>query len=146
MQEIIKEALKVMESGFYEGKDKLSSSEAVKNYCRLKLGAEKDEIFSIILLDNNLNLLAFEKMFYGTVNECNVYPRAIVRKVLDSNAAHIILTHNHPSGNTNPSAEDIKITKLLSGILNHLSCKLIDHIIVSPNDAISFTEKGIDLI
>lgn len=141
-EKIIKKALKVMEESFKEGTDKLNSATLTMDYCRLQLANEKDEVFSIIFLDNHLRMLGFDKMFRGTVNQSSVHLRPIVRKALELNAAKIIFAHNHPSGIVKPSESDLQITRKFKKVLDALDCKLVDHVIVSPIAAYSMRERG----
>lgn len=139
---LIKQALKVMESEFKGGEWLLNSSEKAKDFCRLKIGNSKDEVFAVLFLDSHLKNLDFKIFFYGTVSECAVHLRPIVRHALDINAAKIVLVHNHPSGDCKPSDADIKLTKQFKTFLDAIDCELVDHIIVSPIDAVSLKETG----
>jgi DNA repair protein RadC len=76
----------------------LNASPEVKNYLRLQLAMEANEVFGVIFLNQQHRILAFEKLFQGTINEASVYPRVIVQRALHHNAASLILAHNHPSG------------------------------------------------
>lgn len=118
----------------------LSSSHDVKNYLKLQIAKEKNEVFAVLFLNSRHQLLAFEKLFFGTVNQAVVYPRRVVQKVIDHNAAAVIVAHNHPSGNSKPSREDMEITKQLYSILQIIDVKLIDHVIITSQDAYSFAE------
>ena len=140
---IIKKALKIMESEFKESTEKFSSSALVKDYCRLQQGNEPEEVFSIMFLDTHLRLLSFDKLFRGSVSEATISFRAIARKVFEYNAAKIIICHNHPSGCVTPSDADIAITKKLHDFLIQIDCKVIDHIIVSAVSSISMVEKDL---
>ena len=142
MQSIIKKALKVMESDFKGGDWSLNASEKVKDFCRLQIGNSKDEIFAVLFLDQQLKNLDFKTFFYGTVNECSVHLRPIVRHALEINAANLILVHNHPSGDCKPSTSDIEITKKFKDFFKELNCTVVDHIIVSPINAVSLAELG----
>lgn len=130
-----------MESDFKEKDAQFSCSDKVKDYCRLQLALEPDEIFSILFLDNNNKLIEFNKMFRGTVNQSNVFLRPIVRKALELNASKVIFSHNHPSGNCKPSEEDIIITEEFTKFLKQIDIQVLDHIVVSQVDAVSMKEK-----
>lgn len=143
MNEIIQQALKVMESEFIERGDKINHSALVKDYCRLQLGSEKEEVFAVLYMDSNLRMLSFDKLFRGSIAESSVPPRAIARRLFELNASKMILVHNHPSGIVKPSDADIDITKNLSDLFAQLDCKVVDHIIVSEVDALSMAEKGL---
>jgi len=141
---LISKALRCLESRMrYTAYMTLNASRDVCNYLRLQLASEKNEVFSVLFLDNRHRLLAFEKMFYGTINEAMVYPRTIIQKALEHNAAAVIASHNHPSGSAEPSQVDRNITKELQAILKVLDIRMIDHIVVSHQDAYSFAEHGL---
>ena len=142
--ELIKSALHCLETRLkYSSKQTLNSSSHVKNYLQLNLASEKNEVFAVLFMDNHRRLLAFEKMFRGTINETAVYPRCIIQKALEYNAARLIIAHNHPSGTVLPSEADIKLTKDLAGILTLIDIKLVDHLIITHQETYSFAEKGI---
>jgi DNA repair protein RadC len=142
---IIQRALKVMEADFKgaDCEEQYSTSEKVSAYCRLQLGGELDEVFGAMFMDNSNRLIAFEKLFRGTINEANVFLRPIARKVLELNASRVIFTHNHPSGNCKPSEADIVLTKHFSAFLKQIDCKVLDHIVVSATNSVSMLEEGL---
>ena len=138
---LIKRALKAMETDFAYSKIKLNSSGKVKDYCRLHIGASIDEVFGVIFLNSQFEFIAFEKFFTGTINECHIYARPILRKAFELNASKMIFTHNHPSDNNNPSVGDITMTRELNKIFKKLECPIVDHIIVTPTGATSMAES-----
>lgn len=142
--EIIATALKCLESRMaYATDERFSSSRVVRDYMRLQLAQEKNEIFAAVFLDNQHRLLAFEKLFSGTINEAIVYPRVIVQKAIEYNAARIIVAHNHPSGIAEPSDADKRLTSDLKRILDIINVKMIDHIVVTLREAYSFAENDL---
>src|SRR3990167_2274445 len=91
---VIATALKCLESRMgYKTDKKFLSSSTVRDYLRLQLSQEKNEVFAAIFMDNHHRLLAFEKLFNGTVNEAVVYPRCVIQKAMHHNAAVIIVAH-----------------------------------------------------
>jgi DNA repair protein RadC len=140
---LISQALHCLEARLWSGLDVLNRSQNVARYLRLQLADEHDEVFGVMFLDHGFHLLKFEKLFYGTINEAQVYPRRIVRKALEHNAAKIILAHNHPSNNCKPSDSDIEMTKEIQKILKIIDVDLADHIIVSHQNSYSFVEHGL---
>src|SRR5579863_5566224 len=140
--DIIKQALKVMETTFKGGEWTLKNSESAKDYCRLQVGASKDEIFSVLFLDNKLKNIDFKTFFYGTINECAIHLRPLVRHALECNAANMIFVHNHPSGDCVPSQADIDLTTRFAKFFKEINITVIDHIIVSPLGALSMCETG----
>jgi DNA repair protein RadC len=141
---IIATALKCLEERMgYKADKKFISSSTVKDYLRLQLSPEKNEIFAALFLDNHYRLLAFERLFNGTINEAVVYPRVLVQKAVEHNAARIIVSHNHPSGIADASEADKKLTQDLKKILEIINVKLVDHIVVTPKETFSFAENDL---
>ena len=142
--QLIATALQCLENRMtYTAEKALNGSKSVCDYLRLQLADEKNEVFAVLFLNNHHKLIAFEKMFYGTINEAVVYPRAVIQKALKHNAAAIIIAHNHPSGEAKPSGADERITRELKEVLAIVSVKLLDHIIVTYRETYSFAEHGL---
>jgi len=140
---IIATALKCLEERLtYTTEEKLNSSRSVCDYLRLQLAQEKNEVFAVMFLDNHHRLISFDKLFTGTINEAVVYPRCVVQKAVQYNAAAVIIAHNHPSNNAKPSDADKKVTYQLREILEIISVKLLDHIVVTLTETFSFAEHG----
>lgn len=116
---------------------------AVKDYLQLAIGCESREVFGVLYLDNQHQLIAFENHFLGTLAQTSVYPREILRAALRHNAAAVVLSHNHPSGNVNPSTADIALTHSIRGALVHADVRVLDHVIVAPGKALSMAECGL---
>jgi len=94
------------------------------------------------MLDNQHQLIEFRELFYGTIDGASVYPREVVKAVLEVNASAVIFAHNHPSGNSEPSQADKDITKRLSDALGLIDVRVLDHFVVGET-AISFAERGL---
>lgn len=118
------------------------SATDVKAYCRLMLGEYQYEVFSVLFLDAKNCLIATEEMFRGTLTQTSVYPREVLVRALHHHASAVILTHNHPSGSLNPSRADSALTQTLKSALALVDVRVLDHIIVTPSDALSMAEKG----
>lgn len=141
-EQLIMAALCCLESKMkYQSNISFVGSEQVKAYYQLQIACEKSEVFSVLFMNNKHQLIAFEKMFHGTVNEAVVYPRCVVQKALELNASAVIVGHNHPSHMVMPSQADINLTKELKKILDIVNVRLLDHIIVSPSETYSFSEN-----
>ncbi len=138
---LISRAIKCLESRILNINDYIKNSDDVKAYLRLKFSDQLNETLFAIFMNNNHGILAFEKLFNGTINEAPVYPRVIVKKALDYNASAVILAHNHPSGNCEPSRSDIAITRKINEILDIIDVRLLDHLIVTHSECYSFTEN-----
>ena len=117
----------------------------VKDYLFLKLAEEPAEKFCVMFLDNRHRMIAFEEMFHGTVSSASVHPREVVRAVIKHNAAAVILAHNHPSGEPEPSRADQQITKRLVDTLALVDCRVLDALVVGNVRAeiVSFAERGL---
>jgi DNA repair protein RadC len=101
------------------------------------------EIFGMLLLDSQHQLIAFRKLFYGTINSASVYPRELVKQALADNATAVILVHNHPSGNAEPSQADIQLTHNVKDAMALLDISVLDHFIVGDNHTVSLATKGL---
>ena len=107
------------------------------------LATEEREVFGIILLDSQHGVLGFEILFHGTIDTASVYPREVIKSVLNANAAAVILTHNHPSGRPEPSTADVALTKRLQTALETIEVHLLDHLVIGGADSVSFAERGL---
>jgi len=119
-----------------------TSPQAVREYLAIKLAGRESECFAVMFLDNRNTLIEFREMFYGTVDQAAVYPREVVKAALELNAAAVIFAHNHPSGETEPSMADMRITQRLKDALSLMEIRVLDHLIVG-RDMTSFAEKGL---
>ena len=115
----------------------------VKDYLRLQIGTRPHEVFAVVFLDAQNRLLALEEMFRGTLTQTSVYPREVVKRALDLHAAAVILAHNHPSGAAEPSRADEYLTQTLKSALNLVDVRVLDHLVVSQADVVSFAERGL---
>ncbi|MGQ8364168.1 RadC family protein [Glaciecola sp. 1036] len=100
------------------------------------------EVFSVIMLDSQHQLIANREMFSGTINSAAVYPREIVKQALEDNAAAVILAHNHPSGLPEPSQADRYITKKIVEALALIDVTVLDHFVIGDGTAVSFAQRG----
>ena len=143
MSQIIRRALKILESRMTYQTDFFNSPQDTKNYLRLKLGGNEREVFAVLYLSNRNQLISCEELFLGTIDGATVHVREIVKLGLSLNAASIICTHNHPSGVCEPSHADEMITKRIKDACSLMEIRLLDHLIVSGTDAVSFAERGL---
>lgn len=120
----------------------MTSSNATKQYLMAELGTEKHEVFGVLLLNSQHQIIRFERLFTGTIDAAAVYPRVVVEQVLKANAAAVVLTHNHPSGCPNASDADRIITQKLISALKLIDVRVLDHIIVAGRNSYSFAEHG----
>ncbi len=125
-------------------RDVLDSPSAVRDWLRLKLAQLPHEVFMILLLDAQNRVMGNVELFRGTLTQTSVYPREVVKLVLEHNAAAVILAHNHPSGVGEPSIADQSLTKSLTQALALVDVRVLDHFIVAGNAApVSFAERGL---
>jgi DNA repair protein RadC len=116
----------------------LQNWQQVLNYCHSTMAWEKEEHFRILFLNKKNILIGEDLQGKGTIDHTPVYPREIVKKSLEVGATAVILVHNHPSGNNEPSREDILMTKEIKKVLEGVSISLHDHIIISKSGHFSF--------
>lgn len=140
---IVRRAMKILETRTNYGTRSFLHPDTTKQYVQLKIGARQQEIFLVMFLSNQNKLLAAEEMFYGTIDAASVWPREIIKRALEHNAAALIFAHNHPSGSTNPSERDRALTTRLIKACDTVDLRVLDHVIVTANDSFSFAEKGV---
>lgn len=141
-QRTILEALALLESQLREPGAAFTSSHAVRDWLRLKLAPLEREAFIVLWLDNQHRLIADDMLFLGTINSISVHPREVVKAGLKHNAAAAVLAHNHPSGHSEPSGADRRITERLKQALDLVDIRLLDHLVVGGMDIVSFAERG----
>ena len=135
-QELVKRALKIQDSG-------LPIVQSVNDVV-LQVGYIRDksrEHFIAIFLNARNELIFRKHIFIGTLNASLVHPREIFKEALEHNAASIILVHNHPSGDPEPSEDDLEITKRIIEAGKIMGIEVIDHIIITKTNVFSFKEK-----
>ncbi len=125
------------------GRPVLSNWDALMGYLNAAMAREPVEQFRILFLDSKNRLLADEAQARGTVNHTPVYPREVVRRALELQAAALILTHNHPSGDPTPSRDDILMTRQIVEAAKALSITVHDHVIVGNGVWLSFRKEGL---
>lgn len=129
--------------GELAAKPVLRSWEALTDYLRAALGLERTEQFRVLFLDARTRLIADEIMGRGTINHAPVYPREIARRALELHASTVILAHNHPSGSTEASRDDIAMTREVRRALQPLGVSLHDHLIVTGDTCVSMQQQGL---
>lgn len=115
----------------------------VADYLKERLGREKKEHFITLLLDSHNNLISINDISTGILNTSLVHPREVFEPAIKCLATDIIIAHNHPSGDLEPSTEDVKITQRLSSVGEIVGINIIDHLIVSSSGYVSLKEKGL---
>jgi DNA repair protein RadC len=138
-RELVRRAL---EESVRQG-DVLSSPERVREFLRLMLAGRDHEVFMVLFLNSQNQVIAPEVMFRGTLTQTSVYPREVVRRSLMMNAAAVIFAHNHPSGVAEPSQADQCLTESLKRALALVDIRVLDHFVVAGTGVTSFAERGL---
>ena len=121
----------------------LAGWEALLGYCQAAMAHEPTEQLRLLFLDHKNTLIADEVQQRGTINHTPAYPREIVKRALELGAHGVILVHNHPSGDPNPSRDDIGLTKEIARAAQALGLVLHDHLIIARGQTTSFKALGL---
>ena len=121
----------------------LNEPALVKQYFAQQLRYEPREVFAAMFLDSQLRLIQFEKIFYGSMTQCSVHIREIIRLAMSHRAVNLIVAHNHPDAPASPSNADRQLTRQLAQACQLLEVHLIDHVIVGQDRILSFAEEGL---
>ena len=142
---IIARALSILEErAIYKVENPmLQKPDDVRSYLRLTLGGLEHEEFYVIFLAANHQVISADSIFRGSLTSTSVYPREIVKLALTHNAAAVILAHNHPSGNIEPSAADQSLTKALKQAPDLIDVRVLDHLVVTSHKVFSIAEAGL---
>ncbi|TFJ91195.1 JAB domain-containing protein [Lonepinella koalarum] len=119
-----------------------NQSEIVRLYLQAEMERHEREIFLVLFLNNQHQLIKQEEMFLGSVNSASVYPREIIKTALYCNASALILAHNHPSGLAQPSDSDFILTNKIKQAAEFMEIRILDHFIIGKGCYFSFAEKG----
>ncbi|MBJ9986782.1 DNA repair protein RadC [Acinetobacter sp. S40] len=126
---------------FHQDNLNLDSSQLVLDYLRYELQGETQEVFAVLCLDSQLRKLHFKKLFFGSTNFCNISIKQTLRYAIQQHASCIVIAHNHPFGDVQPSRADIEMTQQLKHACESVEIELIDHIIVARHATFSFAEQ-----
>ena len=124
------------------GTDPINSSQELFDYLTHSMRDKHREKFKAVYLDAKNRVLATETLFEGTLTASSVYPREVVRAALEHRAAALIIVHNHPSGDPDPSEEDIAITRKLVFACRTMGITLHEHLIIGNHGFFSFADQG----
>ncbi|MFT5691075.1 MAG: DNA repair protein RadC [Oceanicoccus sp.] len=142
LQAVLEIGRRHLQEGMERG-DSLTSADMTRQYLTAKLRDQQQEQFACLFLDSQHRVINFEILFYGTIDSASVYPREVVKRCLQLNAAAVILAHNHPSGVAEPSQADERITARLIAALALVDIRVLDHFIVGDGQLVSFAERGL---
>lgn len=140
-EDIVSEAREILFRDMVSSPSLVKPEDAIE-YLKIKLAGEKNEVFSVIFLNNKHRAIGYEEMFKGTIDGAAVYPRVIAQRCLEVNAAAVIFAHNHPSGCVNPSEADRSITRRLVEALGLLDVRVLDHFVIGAGNYSSLAERG----
>jgi DNA repair protein RadC len=143
---LVSRALAELDAQVRNDRTIFDSPKAVRDYLVLHNANHADlhvERFSVMFLDSQNRLIAVDTMFTGTLSQTSVYPREVARAALRHNAAGVVLSHNHPSGSTQPSRADEALTVTLKQALAMLDIRVLDHIITAGGQSASMAEMGL---
>lgn len=140
--DILQMANTISRRKFHKGRV-FKNVDSTTSYLQCLMQDEHQEIFGIICLDSQHRLIGRFEIFRGTINSAAVYPREIIKTVLDQNASAVILFHNHPSGLSDPSHADIRLTRDIKTALATIDVSVLDHIVVGREDTSSLAQRGL---
>jgi DNA repair protein RadC len=120
----------------------LTEPRQVFAYLQTLLQRHEQEVFALLLLDTRHRVIAFKILFHGTLEAASIYPREVLKLVLEHNAAAVILVHNHPSGDPEPSEADRRLTHTLQNALSMIGVRTLDHVVVGGEGHVSLAEQG----
>lgn len=125
------------------GQPVLSSWDRLLDYCHASMAYRDTEQFRILFLDRKNRLIADELQQKGTVDHTPVYPREVIKRALELQASAVILVHNHPSGDPQPSKADIDMTRVIKDAMKPLGLVLHDHVVIGRSGYCSFRSDGL---
>jgi DNA repair protein RadC len=128
-----------------EGQDVRTKPDQLADFWRMRIGTLPNEVFEVGYLDSSHKLLrdGIETLEEGTIDRATVYPRKMVESALRHGAAALVLAHNHPNGNLQPSDQDKLLTRALVLAAEAVQVRILDHFIVSPAEVFSFRQAGL---
>jgi DNA repair protein RadC len=121
----------------------LTDTAAVRHFLQQQLSGFEREVFACVFLDTRHHLIGFETLFLGSVDRASVHPREVLKQALACNAAAVVLAHNHPSGNPEPSPSDVRLTEELRALLLQVDVRVLDHVVVGHGSTVSLAERGL---
>lgn len=110
-------------------------------YLQASLQHRSHEVFVALFLDNQHRVITCEELFKGTLTSAQVYPREILKRCCQLDAAAVIFAHNHPSGCAEPSQSDIDLTRQLRQLLGEIDVRVLDHLIIGDRETTSLAER-----
>lgn len=127
---ILEQAKRIYEKHAKAKKAAFTDPDAVADFFKPRLASEEREHFEVMYLNQQHEFIGVKRLFSGTINEASVYPREIIKSALELNAVALVLAHNHPGGNIEPSPADVSLTSIIQEVCLHIEIRVLDHIIV----------------
>lgn len=121
----------------------LPNMTVVIDYLRSEMGYAGHEVFRVLFLDARHRLIRDEVMWTGTVDQCQVHIRTIVKRALELDASGLILVHNHPSGDVTPSLSDKELTRSIAAATRTVGVFVLDHVIIGSTGHASMVDLGL---
>lgn len=121
----------------------LNQSDLLVNFLRFEFLAEQQEVFAVLCLDASLNKIDFKKLFYGSINYCDISINQLLRYAIGQHANSIVIVHNHPFTKAEPSTADLNLTQKIHQACTSVEIQLLDHFIIAQNNYFSFAEHGL---
>lgn len=119
------------------------STEVAKELVLAQYRCCEREVFGAFFLNSQYAVLGCEDIFFGTIDRAAVYPREVVKLAFKYNAAAVLLFHNHPSWDNQPSPEDKAVTDKLISALDLINVGVLDHLVIGGDSCASFAERGL---
>jgi len=143
--QIIKAAATLYLQQSSEGRDSLVEPDKLSEFWRLRIGSLQKEVFEVAYLDSGYRLLrdGIETLEEGTIDRAVVYPRKVIEAALKRSAAALVLAHNHPNGNVDPTEQDKVLTRAIMLAADTVQLKVVDHLIISADETFSFRKAGL---
>lgn len=121
----------------------MDGTQIVRDFLSCKLGHQTREVFAVLYLNAQHELIEYVEEFFGTLTATCVYPRELIKRALALNASAVVLAHNHPSGEPEPSAADEALTRSVKQAMDLVDVRTLDHIVVGGGQSVSFAERGL---
>lgn len=139
--QVLEAARRVVDQRMQRGTS-FSDPAVARQFFRDKLAGLEREVFAVVFLDCRHRMIDYAELFFGSIDGAEVHPREVVRQALLHNAGALLISHNHPSGNPDPSAADRALTARLKQALALIDVRLLDHIVVGGVQTVSMAERG----
>ncbi|CAK1314216.1 DNA repair protein RadC [Burkholderia pseudomallei] len=142
-QQLIQDAKAVLERCLFQRGPALTTPQDVIDYLRLTMTREDREVFTVVFLDKHHRVIAVEPLFFSTIDGAHISARVILHRAMLLNSAAIFVADNHPSGETQPSAADQRLSAELAALLRLVDMRLLDHFIIGRGEPFSFAQAGL---